>query len=92
MNEDKDRTVVIQSAIDTINEYYDYSFQIQNKKCYPLINKLIQEIEDIFFYVKDQEKDEIQKKLIDMIAAMDSNDYVLLRDLLYYDLKEILKK
>ena len=90
-NQDNNVTTIVE-AIQTIEAYYDYSFKIHNSRCYPLINKLIQQLEDVLGCIDIQQKEEVQATLMNIVEAISSNDYVKLRDILYYDLITLLQK
>lgn len=75
----------------TLLTYYDYSFRIENEKCMVLIEKLLSQLETLFIYIDKKEIDSVQGTLLKAVQAMDNKDYVLLRDVLYYDLYPLIK-
>jgi|GEM_PF-4878467 len=91
MKEDNWKEIQLE-AINTIDEYYDYSFKIRNSQCYPLISRLIQQLEKVLGYVDVEQREILQEVLLNIVNAMSENDYVKLRDVLYYDLKEKMQK
>lgn len=81
---------VINDIEDTIVTYYDYSFRIENEKCMVLVEKLIGQLERLFIYIDREQIALLQGVLLRVVQAMESKDYVLLRDILYYDFRQIL--
>lgn len=79
--------------IETIDEYYDYSFKVRNDRCFVILIKLIGQLEDLLTLVKDVEQQLCFGDILNGIAnAMANKDYVLLRDLLHYELRINLNK
>lgn len=72
---------------ETILLYYDYSFLIESERCMVLIEKLIALIEKLLMQLKREKQIQLQTLLEQVLEAMAKKDDVLVRDLLYYDLR-----
>lgn len=79
---------IITEIDESVMTYYDYSFRIDNERCMVIIQKLISQIEQLFFYLNRDMQQKLEKLLVKSLEAMDRKDYVLLRDILYYDLRQ----
>ncbi len=72
---------------ETILLYYDYSFLIESERCMVLIEKLIALLEKLLMQLKREKQIQLQALLEQVFEAMAKKDDVLIRDLLYYDLR-----
>ncbi len=74
--------------IGTIDEYYDCSFKVSNENCFGILLKLIEQLEALVRVMKDANQEHELRDILHEIAnAMVSQDYVLIRDLLHYELR-----
>ena len=79
---------LVLQIITTIDEYYDYSFKVSNDRCFIILLKLIEELERLLGVVGDVEQQIQLKDILHEVAnAMANHDYVLIRDLLHYELR-----
>jgi hypothetical protein len=66
------------------------SFKIEPKRCMPFIQSIISRMDSIFGFVTQDKIALFTECLQRMFAAMESEDFVLLRDILVYELKPLL--
>lgn len=79
---------LIVGIITTINEYYDYSFEVSNDRCFVILLKLIEQFEGLLEAMQDSDQQiGLRDVLNDVANAMANQDYVLIRDLLHYELR-----
>lgn len=91
LENNKDRTNLVVQIITIIDEYYDCSFKISNDHCFVILLKLIEQLEAILGVIKDTKQEIALRDILhDISNAMASQDYVLIRDLLHYELRNML--
>jgi len=79
---------LVLEIINTMDEYYDCSFRIRNDSCFVILIKLIEQLEELLGLVKNTEQQLEIKDVLNHIAnAMAGKDYVMIRDLLHYQLR-----
>ena len=84
----QDRISVVLKLITTIDEYYDCSFRVRNDRCFVILIKLIEQVEELLQLVHSTEEQIGLRGILNNIAnAMANKDYVLIRDLLHYELR-----
>jgi len=76
---------------NTLDEYYDFTFKVYNERCLVVLIKLIEKLESCLKVVDNQSQKEIKFILEKIVVAMEGKDYVKIRDLLHYDLRDKLK-
>ena len=88
LQNNEERNKLILKMIDTIDEYYDYSFRVHNDRCFVIIFKLIERLEILLQLLNDVEQEIDLRSILNNVAnAMATKDYVLIRDLLHYELR-----
>ena len=96
LQNNEERNNLILQMIYTVDEYYDYSFRVHNDRCFVIIFKLIEQLEILLQLLNDVEQEvELRNNLNNVANAMATKDYVLIRDLLHYELRSklnVLKK
>lgn len=78
---------LIENIEKDIDMYYQYSFRVWPEKCYPVLLSIIQHIQQIDACLTAKQQKKMQSILKKIVAAMESQDFVLVRDLLHYELR-----
>lgn len=80
----KKQVVEIERVIDG---YYDTTFRVQNEKCMPFIQQLVEMLVGLNDMLAVGAREKLQLILRNILQAMESKDYVLIRDYLHYELR-----
>ncbi len=81
-------TALVLQLITTVDEYYDCSFKIRNDRCFVILLKLIGQVESLLETMQGSDRQSELMEILNQIAnAMANKDYVLIRDLLHYELR-----
>ena len=87
---DVDFTTLIKGAVNDIEVYYHSSFKIPPERCMPFVVALIDKIDKIILGMTANQSKKMQDHLLKVLEAMQGKDYVLMRDILFYEIRSLL--
>lgn len=70
-----------------INVYYSWTFRLAPEKCSSYFIAVLDGIEEIEKFLNKKENNTIKENVIKMLACLEKSDYVLIRDILIYEIK-----
>ncbi len=77
--------------IKMIDEYYRISLQVEPEKCMSYIHMYIQDIQGVLLQLSPQYIELLTGYLQQIMVAMEQQDYVTMRDIMYYEVRPILQ-
>lgn len=71
----------------SIDDYYYWSFRLAPEKCSSYFIAVLDGMEEIGKYLNKKENNIIKENVKKMLACLERNDHVLLRDIFHYEIK-----
>lgn len=78
-------------CLQNIEDYYQATFAIEPQKCMPYISLFLKNAEMIATACNKTQAAVFQQYLNKLFAAMQQEDYVLVRDYIYYEIRPWIK-
>lgn len=87
-----DRQVLLQEAIELLDNYYHGSFKLPPQKCMPLLAAFVDKVAVISQLFDAKQVEIFNTHLAKTIEALQAQDYVLVKDYLKYEIRPMLVK
>ena len=83
---DQDR---LRLVIDLITQTTDLLYQENIEQAYKILPAVLQELETAIFVIEDESvQAEMKEQLLEALRAMEENDYIILADIMQYEINE----